>query len=119
MILEGTTAADIAGVAEENKVCKLGNGVAVSFMDRATVYDRKYYDAALNSGINCQPKAAVAGGNNSGVVHLSRQGVRTIALSVPCRYIHSASSVANKRDCENMLKLAEHMINGIASGEIP
>lgn len=119
VILEGTTAADIAGVAEENKVCKLGNGVAVSFMDRATVYDRKYYDAALNSGINCQPKAVVAGGNNSGVVHLSREGVRTIALSVPCRYIHSASSVANKRDCENMLKLAEHMINGIASGEIP
>ena len=118
IILEATTAADIADVIDTKKVCKLGDGVAVSFMDRATVYDRKYYNAAINSGIPCQPKAAVAGGNNSGAVHLSREGVRTIALSVPCRYIHSPSSVANIKDCENLYKLAEYMLNGIAGGEI-
>ncbi len=118
IVLEATTAADITGVAEGSKVCVLGEGVAVSFMDRATVYDREYYSAALNSGIPCQAKAAVTGGNNSGAVHLSREGVRTIALSVPCRYIHSSSSVANKTDCENLYKLAEYMLCGIASGEI-
>ena len=118
IILEGTTAADIADVAESEQVCKLGSGVAVSFMDRATVYDREYYNAALNSGICCQPKAAVTGGNNSGAVHLSREGVRTIALSVPCRYIHTSSSIASKADCENLLKLAEYMLCGICSGEI-
>lgn len=118
IILEATTAADIADTAECNKVCKLGEGVAVSFMDRATVYDKSYYSAALSSGIACQPKAAVAGGNNSGAVHLSREGVRTIALSVPCRYIHTSSCIASKLDCENLLSLAEYMLNGIASGEI-
>ena len=118
IILEGTTAADISGVSEENQVCNLGSGVAVSFMDGATVYDRDYYNCALQSGISCQPKCAVAGGNNSGAVHLSREGVRTLALSVPCRYIHSSSSVANKKDCENLYKLARFMLKGICSGEI-
>ncbi|MBO5322343.1 MAG: M42 family peptidase [Clostridia bacterium] len=118
IVLESTTASDIAGVADADKVCKLGEGVAVSFMDGATVYDRDYYNFALNSGLTCQPKTAVAGGNNSGAIHLSREGVRTIALSLPCRYIHSSSSVANKEDIESMYNLAEYMILSICGGEV-
>ncbi len=118
IVLEGTTAADISGVAEENTVCKLGGGAAVSFMDGAAVYDKQYYNFALNSGIKCQPKAAVAGGNNSGAIHLSREGVRTVALSLPCRYIHTSSSVANKNDCQSLFKLAEFMLEGICSDKI-
>ena len=54
IVLEATTAADIAGVEPSKRVCVLGDGPAVSFMDRATVYDREYYDAALKSGIKSQ-----------------------------------------------------------------
>lgn len=118
IVLEATTAADIAGVEDSKRVCVLGEGPAVSFMDKGAVYDRAYYDAALNSGIKCQPKAAVAGGNNAGSVHLSRGGVRTLAISVPCRYIHSPSCVADKEDIENAARLAQYMINGICSGKI-
>lgn len=118
IVLEGTTAYDIADVSDEKSVCKLGGGPAVSFMDRATVYDREYYNAALNSSVKCQPKSAVAGGNNSGAIHLSREGVRTIALSLPCRYIHSASSVANKQDFKDLFELSSFMLKGICSGEI-
>lgn len=118
IVLEGTTAADIADVPEDKKVCIQGEGVAVSFMDKSTVYDRVYYKKALESGIKCQSKSAVTGGNNSGAVHLNREGVRTVALSVPCRYIHSASSVAQKQDIISAKQLALFMLNGIASGEI-
>ena len=118
IVLEGTTAADIADVTQEKNVCCLGDGPAVSFMDRATCYDRAFYDAALNSGILCQTKRAVTGGNNSGAIHLTREGIRTIAISVPCRYIHTSASVADINDCENALKLAVYMLNGICSGAI-
>jgi endoglucanase len=118
IVLEGTTAADIADVPNEKTVCNLGNGVAVSFMDRSTVYDRDYYNSALQSGIKCQVKRAVAGGNNSGSVHLTREGVRTIALSVPCRYIHTSNSIAHIGDIENQRDLAKYMLNGICSGRI-
>ncbi len=118
LVLEGTTAADIADVCDGDTVCKLGQGPAISFMDKATVYDREFYNSALNSEVLCQPKRAVAGGNNSGAIHLSREGVRTLAISVPCRYIHTPSSVANISDFENTYKLAVYMLNKILSGEI-
>ncbi len=118
IMLESTTAADIADVKKEKTVCKLGLGPCVSFMDKATVYDREFYKAALASDILCQPKCAVAGGNNSGAVHLTREGVRCIAISIPCRYIHSASSVCDINDIKNARKLAEYMLGNIANGEI-
>lgn len=116
--LEATTAADIDGVKEESTVCSLKKGPAVSFMDRSSLYDRELYNEALNSGIPCQSKAAVTGGNNSGAIHLSKAGIRTIAISVPCRYIHSPCSIADIEDIENTEKLAQYMINKICSGEI-
>ncbi|MBQ3817429.1 MAG: M42 family peptidase [Clostridia bacterium] len=118
IVLEATTASDIAGTDEEKRVCTLSGGAAVSFMDRATLYDRKYYEAAINSGIKCQPKSAVAGGNNSGAIHLSREGVRTIAISLPCRYIHTASCVAEECDLESVYALAKYMIKEICSGNL-
>lgn len=118
IILEGTTAADIAEVPSDKKVCVLGQGAAVSFMDNATLYYRPYFDAAINSGVKCQVKASVSGGNNSGAIHLSGNGVKTITISVPCRYIHSSSSVADIRDIASAKELCEYMYNGILSGEI-
>lgn len=118
IVLESTTAADIADVSNEKSVCNLNGGPAVSYMDKYTVYDRALYNEAINSGITCQTKRAVAGGNNSGVIHQSREGIRTIALSVPSRYLHTASTIANISDIENTKKLAVYMLNKMASGEI-
>lgn len=118
LVLEGTTASDIDGSDDSQRVCNLGGGAAVSFMDNGALYDRTLYNAALNSGVKCQPKAAVAGGNNSGAIHLSGSGVKTLAISAPCRYIHTAGSVANINDIKNMLDLTKVMLNKIGSGEI-
>lgn len=118
LVIEATTAADIADVPDDRKVCKLGKGAAISFMDKGTVYDKNYYHAALQSGLPCQPKQAVAGGNNSAGIHLTREGVRTLAISLPCRYIHSSSCVANIEDCKSIETLAKYMLNGICSGNI-
>ena len=118
IVIDGTTAADISGVSDSKKVCRQGEGAVVSFMDGATSYDREYYNAALNSGVPAQSKCAVTGGNNSGVIHLSRGGVRTLALSVPCRYIHSAGSTCDMRDVVAVRDLAKYMIEKIAGGSI-
>lgn len=118
IVIDGTTAADVAGVAPAKQVCRQGEGAVVSFMDGATSYDREYYNAALNSGIPAQSKCAVAGGNNAGSIHLSRGGVRVLALSVPCRYIHTAGSVADINDIIAVRDLACHMIKEIAGDKI-
>lgn len=100
--VETTTAADIDGISENKQVCRLGKGAVVSFMDRSTMYDRDLYNAAVEQaekkGIPWQTKSLIAGGNNCGAIHTSRGGVKTIAVSAPCRYLHSPSCIANKKD---------------------
>lgn len=118
IVIDGTTAADVAGVAAAKQVCRQGEGAVVSFMDGATSYDREYYNAALNSGIKAQSKCAVAGGNNAGAIHLSRGGVRTLALSVPCRYIHTVGSVCDMRDIIAVRDLTKYMVDQIAGGKL-
>ncbi len=118
IVIDGTTAADVAGVADSKRVCCQGKGAVVSFMDGATSYDREYYNAALSSGIPAQSKCAVAGGNNAGAIHLSRGGVRTVALSVPCRYIHTSGSTCDMSDIIAVRDLTKYMISKIAGGEL-
>ena len=117
IVLEATTASDIDGVSGVKKVCSLGKGPVVGFMDRSTVYDKELYrmafESAENLGIPCQTKTMIAGGNDSGAIHKSRGGVRTIAVSVPCRYIHSPSCVINAEDFENTLTLTRELARRI------
>ena len=49
LVLEATTAADLDGVTGDKRVCVLGDGPVVSFMDGATIYDRALYRMAENS----------------------------------------------------------------------
>ena len=110
IVLETTTACDISGSSGDKRVCELGKGCVVSFMDRATIYDRELYQLARNTadelGIANQTKTLIAGGNDSGAIHVSRGGVRTCALSVPTRYLHSPACVAKESDIEATAKLA-------------
>ena len=114
IVLETTTACDIAGVSGAKRVCELGKGAVVSYMDRSTVYDRGLYSLAFETakanGIPVQTKTLVAGGNDSGAIHVSAGGVRTCAISVPCRYLHSPSCVIKMSDFEAVKTLAEKML---------
>lgn len=122
VVVESTTAADIAGVPDEKKVCYVGHGAVVSFMDNGTLYEKALFDKTIGTaeenGIACQVKSYVAGGNNAAGIHVSCGGVRTVAVSVPCRYIHSASSVASTEDIKDVRDLVSAMTARLASGEI-
>jgi endoglucanase len=119
VIAETTTASDIAGCNDEKRVCELGKGAVVSFMDKSTVYDKELFrlafDTADEKNIPCQTKTMVAGGNNSGAIHISGNGVRTLAVSVPCRYLHSPSCVAQYSDIVACEMLIKEMISRILS----
>ena len=57
-------------------------------------------------GIPCQTKSVIAGGNDAGAIHVSRGGVRTAAISLPCRYLHSPSCVIAETDLNCSYQLA-------------
>lgn len=118
IVLETTTAADIIDVPEHKKVCKLGEGAAVSFMDRSTLYSKELFDTAFRvageKGIRIQPKTVIAGGNNAGAIHKARAGIKTITINTPCRYLHSPSCVCNTGDIESVRALAEALLTEFA-----
>lgn len=102
--LEGTAANDMGDVKPRSQVCVPGQGVAISFMDHASIADRELFDAlqrtARDAGIPYQVKRAVTGGNDAGSFRLGGGGSRTCVLSVPCRYIHSGVSMAKWSDIQ-------------------
>jgi len=110
VIFEATTAGDIYDKKQKNKVCVLGNGAVISLMDNSAVYDKKLIELALDvagkNNIKTQIKQAVAGGNDSGAVQRADKGAAILAVSLPTRYIHSPSCVANTGDMEECLQLA-------------
>lgn len=118
IVVEATTASDIAGVEPDMVVCEQGKGAVISFMDKAAVYDPKLYHLALETasgaGIPCQPKAGVFGGNESSSIQISRGGVRTMSVSLPCRYIHTAGNVLGVPDIHSTLQLLDKLISAVA-----
>lgn len=117
IVLEATTAGDLDGVSGADRVCVLGNGGVVSFMDNRTIYDRELYKLAMNTALEnnipVQTKTAVAGGNDAGSIQTSGKGAKVMALSLPCRYIHSPSSVVKKSDIDNTRKLLKEILKKI------
>lgn len=111
VVVEATTASDVPYAENEKRVCCVGKGAVISYMDRATVYDKEYYklgmELAKEMGVKAQTKTMIAGGNDAGAIHSSRDGVRTMAVSVPCRYIHSSSSLALAEDMEAVYKIVK------------
>ena len=121
MVLEGTTAADLAEVEGADAVCRVRGGVVLPFMDGATIYDAALFellrDACTKRGIPWQTKTRVAGGTDAGRIHKSRAGVRVCAAAAPVRYIHSPSSVAAKADCEAVLAAARAFLEELGGDD--
>ena len=122
LVLEATAVGDIAGTPEHKRVAETGAGPTVSVMDNSTVYLPEMVEFAMGlgkkHGIPCQLKKYVSGGNDAGHIHKASGGVKTVSVSCPTRYIHSASCVFNEKDYDSMFRLA-YQTAVCAVGETP
>ncbi len=118
IVLEGTTAADLPEVPEGKRICRLGEGIVIPFMDRGTIYSRELYktvtELADKNGIKWQTKTMIAGGTDAQVVQRSGAGVDTIAISAPMRNIHSSACIAKISDFEAMPRLATLLLETLS-----
>lgn len=114
IVLESTTAADLDGVSGANRVCVLGDGPVISFMDNRTIYDRELFELgftfAKENNIPVQTKTAVAGGNDAGAIQTSGDGAKVMAISLPTRYIHSGASVVKASDIDETRRLLKALL---------
>lgn len=121
IVLEGTTCYDVTGVEEPFFATRIGMGPALSIVDSSTYFNKKLNQKLISiseeNNIKMQFKQTTKGGNDAGKIHLSRGGIPTLSLSVPCRYIHSPVSVMHRDDFENAIKLIDIFVKTIEKEE--
>lgn len=88
---------------------KLGGGAAIKVMDRSVMCDshviRALRSLAEEKGIPYQNEIMSDGGTDAGAIALTGVGVRAGGISLPTRYIHSPSEMADAGDIEACIKL--------------
>jgi len=122
VIFEATTAADLPDSKGADRVCELGSGAVISFADGRTIYDKALYDHAVSlckeKQIPWQTKHKIAGGNDAGAIQQAGSGVRVLAVSVPCRYLHAPVSVIRLSDAEACEQLAHALVRSLREADL-
>ena len=112
--IEGTMGADTPGVTAHKCPAQLGKGPAISVADRSIIVNpslvRFIEEAADSLKIPWQHKLPLYGSTDAGPIHLSGKGVLTGIISVPCRYIHSPSSIIDLEDFEHTVSLVTEVV---------
>lgn len=118
LVLEGTTAADVPENKEHRYSTSVGKGPALTLMDRTVIADKNILtgliEVAEENEIEYQFRRTDFGGNDAGAISLSREGVPSAVISLPCRYIHSPLSLIDLDDYKNMNKLVKLYLERLA-----
>jgi len=122
IILEGTLCYDVPKIDSHLIPTYINKGPAISLMDRTTIFNRslreKIVGIAIKNNIPYQYRKSSMGGNDSGNIHTKKEGSITATISVPCRNIHSPTSVMSKKDYDNTYRLLRAIIKDFEKGEL-
>lgn len=108
-----TIAGDTPVMTERDSSLKLGKGVAVTIIEasgRGVIVNEKVkdllVDTAKKNKIKHQIDIIEGGMTDGAIIYMNREGVPTGVLSIPTRYIHSATSVFHLDDLQSAIDLA-------------
>ena len=116
--VENTTAADVPGIKLSENPANLRGGPAITIADKSIIsskfVNRRLIENAKKEGIKYQFKRPMYGLTNAGRIQESKEGVPSTVVSVPCRYIHSPTSLLNLEDILNTVKLLNAFVKNSA-----
>ncbi len=103
-----TPSDDLPG-AKHNGSSVLGQGAAIKVMDNSVICHpqmvKKLTELARQENIAHQADVIRAGGTDAGAIHVSRTGVYTGGVSIPCRYVHSPTEMVETADVQACIRL--------------
>lgn len=113
-VLEGTGANEIPTKKDISPSTRLGHGPAITVMDRSFIADKRLVrlliDTAKELGIPYQIKQPGIGGTDAGAIHRTKEGVPSVTVSVPCRYIHSPAAILSLDDFDHTAQLVQESL---------
>ena len=117
--LEGTIADDLPKDEDISSTTELGKGPAISVMDRTAYADRRLVElltlTAQEHAIPYQIKQPGVGGTDVGTIHLAREGIPSVAVAVPCRYIHAPAALMDPADVLHTIELMAKALGRLPS----
>ncbi len=82
----------------------LGKGPTVKVKDNSIIAHPRVKErmmaVAEGEGIPYQPEVLERGGTDAGAIHITREGIPSGVMSIPCRYIHTAAEMVDAGDVE-------------------
>jgi len=127
IVLEGPPADDAPGFPRSECQGRLGGGVQIRMFDPTAIANprlaRLAIETARAEGIPHQVTVRRSGGTDAGSFHLANEGIPSIVLGVPARYIHSHNAIIDLNDYLHMLSLTialvrrldEETVEGLAT----
>lgn len=109
-----TIANDVPG---GKPTCKTGKGPTIFLRDSLMIAHKgllnHVIEIAESNNIPYQLEGLQNGGTDAGSSHLHAEGVPSLAITVPTRYIHSHAGILHKDDFENAVKLVVKVIESL------
>jgi len=116
--IENTTAGDVPDIKDYEIPAFIGKGPAITIADISVICSPKVNERLIKNAelakIPYQMKKPLYGGTDAGKIHTSREGVPSTVVSVPCRYIHSPTSLLKLEDIMNTVQLLKAFIDNTA-----
>lgn len=125
IVLEGTYAYDVpdptretdAGDLAFNPGTRFGGGAVITLSDRQMITDPRALaflrETAEAEDIAYQVKTMDGGGTDGGAIHIAHEGIPTMPISAPCRYIHTPTALLNLGDYDSALRLSQAVLRRI------
>ncbi|WPL33417.1 M42 family metallopeptidase [Enterococcus faecalis] len=112
--LDTGTAGDTPGMTPKEADSVLGEGPQILIYDASMIPHKKLRDfviqVAEENNIPFQYTVITGGGTDAGRMHLTRNGIPSLAITVPVRYLHSHTSVIHEDDYFNTVKLVTEVV---------
>ncbi len=112
--LDTGTAGDTPGMTPKEADSVLGKGPQILIFDASMIPHKKLLNfvigVAEEMDIPFQYTVITGGGTDAGQMHLTRDGVPSVAITVPVRYLHSHTSVIHEDDYLNTVKLVTEVV---------
>lgn len=107
-------AGDTPGMTEKESLSKMGAGPQIIIYDASMVPHKGLRDTVVNVAealnIPYQFESIPGGGTDAGSIHLTGNGIPSLAITIATRYIHSHASMLHRDDYENTVKLITEVV---------
>ena len=122
LVMEGPPADDAPGMSRVESQGKLGGGVQIRTFDPTHVTNpalaRFAIETAEEEGIPHQVTVRRSGGTDAGSFHVANEGIPSIVIGVPARYIHSHNAIMDIEDQVNAVKLVNAMVKRLDAATV-